>query len=102
MSASPSQFQTWMTTMRPEFLAIGLRNGLALAGSINSGAGTASRKQVSGPSHSAKVGKTPVLDPQEARQLLVVLDFTAPTIHSPHYGREQLIITMIETKQFCP
>ncbi len=33
---------------------------------------------VRGPSHSAKVGKTPVLDPQEARQLLDAIDVTTP------------------------
>ncbi len=33
---------------------------------------------VRGPSHSAKTGATPVLDPQEARQLLDAIDITAP------------------------
>ena len=33
---------------------------------------------VRGPSHSAKSGATPVLDPQEARQLLDAIDITAP------------------------
>ena len=33
---------------------------------------------VRGPSHSAKVGKTPVLDPEEARTLLDAIDVTTP------------------------
>ena len=33
---------------------------------------------VRGPSHSAKTGATPVLDPQEARELLDAIDITAP------------------------
>ena len=33
---------------------------------------------VRGPSHSAKVGKTPVLDPQKARQLLDAIDVSTP------------------------
>ncbi len=33
---------------------------------------------VRGPSHSAKVGKTPVLDPQEARRLLDSIDVSTP------------------------
>lgn len=33
---------------------------------------------VRGPSHSAKTGATPVLDPQEARQLLDAIDVTTP------------------------
>ena len=33
---------------------------------------------VRGPSHSAKTGATPVLDPQEARQLLDAIDITTP------------------------
>ncbi len=33
---------------------------------------------VRGPSHSARVGKTPVLDPHEARQLLDAIDTTTP------------------------
>ncbi len=33
---------------------------------------------VRGPSHSAKTGATPVLDPQEARQLLDAIDITVP------------------------
>ncbi len=33
---------------------------------------------VRGPSHSAKIGATPVLDPQEARQLLDAIDITTP------------------------
>lgn len=40
---------------------------------------------VRGPSHSAKTGATPVLDPQEARQLLDAIDICQWALNFPHF-----------------